>query len=466
MRIISDIKNNRWFFVVSVALLFFSMTINLMGIVDTESFYNRNAGTEALFGNQIVCGGDAEGGFLLSNWSAHGRNVQLTDCNLEELRPYTSSFNLVGRLYGLGYKGLSQLVSVNPFTYIKFALISNALFVAAILALFLVWVRTNFGNITGTVALVLTAMSPQLMINSATMIAHYNVICFILLVYCLYYYKLRASHKYRAYFWAVLAVLFCLKALTGSYEYITTYTAMAAAVVGYYLWIQRASIKTYIKELSLVAVFCSLGLLTGLGIHVGAIAAEKGSVAEAVNAINGKLTKRVAGETDVNPYRALGRTAPEVLSVINVYVDTERRETERNLNRFDLSFTDKVVDNILSGINYLMLPVVSIPVVMKEPLATFVQSFAFFLVILLVAWKQRRSWAKNKVLNRKVEGLYIGLAIAFVGYLSWQIVARNHSLVHPHLNGFTMYIPFALLGYIVIGLLIDDGLQKLKRSYK
>jgi hypothetical protein len=42
-----------------------------------------------------------------------------------------------------------------------------------------------------------------------------------------------------------------------------------------------------------------------------------------------------------------------------------------------------------------------------------------------------------------------------VGYLSWLILARSHSLVHAHINGILLYLPFALFGYIIIGLYLQ-----------
>lgn len=462
MRLFSDIRRYWRLFVAGVILLFLSMTVNLFGVVDTVKLYEGNKGTESLFGNQIVCGGDAFGGFLLTNFKKYGGNRQLDTCNLEELEPYESSFNLVGRFYGNIYSFATKFVSIDPSSYIKAVQIFSALLSSVILAMFVVWVRANFKPVVAVTTLLLLALSPQLISNSATMITHFNFMSFVLLIYVLYFYRAGGTKKYKILFWASLGIIFCLKALI-SYEYITTFAAMVAAAIGYSLWIQRARIGVYLKELLLTGLVTLGGLVFALTIHTGVLTLQKGSIEEGIASLRKAALSRTTSEYGVNPYRELHWHAPAIYALVDSYVDLDSR-SEARAEKDDVGLIDSIKDNLLSGLTYLMLPIVSIPIALKEPFATYLQSFAVFVIALSVLWRYRHKWASGKLLERKVGALYLAAVISLVGYLSWQILARNHSLIHPHLNGYTMYIPLALFGYVIIGLYIDFVVSRLSKT--
>lgn len=464
---ISDIKQYWRFLVVATSVLFLSFIVNLFGVVSTDYLFNRHNSSESLYGNQIVCGGDAYGGFLLTHWDK-GVKKQLETCKLDQLEPYQSTFNLVGRVYSLGYKILHSITNISPFTYIKLMNIITALVTAAVLALFALWVRGRFGVMVAAVTVFLVAISTQLIANSVVTMAFLG---FVPLVYTLYFYKSPdASKKYRVYFFCGLALLFCLKFLT-NYEYITNYLIMIIAIVGYFLYSLKPKVKVYIKEVLLVSAVVVAGFVTALILHMSALAILYGSPQQALEVLSGKVVRRTSGDTEttttVNPYRNLKSTAPEVYEVIDEYIELDERREAREALNVPPSFKQRVVDSLVSIINYASLPVVSIPLVLKEPFGTYIQSFAVFLLVLSILFMTRHKWVRQRKDRVTVDALFVSLAISFVGYISWHIAAHNHSLIHPHLNGSTMYIPLALIGYVVIGIYLKNLFsKKLPKSWK
>jgi hypothetical protein len=56
-----------------------------------------------------------------------------------------------------------------------------------------------------------------------------------------------------------------------------------------------------------------------------------------------------------------------------------------------------------------------------------------------------------KYKSKKTLGLTITLWVSILAPLSWFTIFKSHSFIHTHMNFIVWYMPFMLLGYVLIG---------------
>jgi H+/Cl- antiporter ClcA len=132
--------------------------------------------------------------------------------------------------------------------------------------------------------------------------------------------------------------------------------------------------------------------------------------------------------------------------------------------------TPLVQTEFVSMANYALLPMISYPIALKEPLQTYVSSF-FFSVIVFISLSintikniRKRSSMISKKLNNE-RALFMGAIIGLLGVLSWLVLARGHSYVHAHINGIIFYLPYGLLLYTLLAIKLVKYFKKIKMIY-
>jgi hypothetical protein len=120
--------------------------------------------------------------------------------------------------------------------------------------------------------------------------------------------------------------------------------------------------------------------------------------------------------------------------------------------------------NIVSSMNYALLPVVSIPISLNQPFSMYSQSLIVLAVIMGLLFGGRRKWMDEPRVAT-IDALYFGASIGLMGFLSWLVLAHAHSLVHPHINGILIYLPFALFLFLALGQYIQALAEKLMTKH-
>lgn len=450
MNALVKIISGHWrFLVFSWLVLFLSFAFDLFGAVPVPSFVGNFKDSEALVTNHIVCKGDLYAGQLLERKHFDGGNVAPA-CDVELLKPYSSQFGLQARAYGLGYAALTSIVAMRVDIYVGFMQLLTALVSALCFALLALWVRRRFGRWPAVSFVLLVAISPML-VSFARNLYWALPLMVLPLVFALFGYdrlvrRSAGNWRRQVLFWSGLGVLLYLRYLCG-YEYLTTLTIMVAAVVIYYLYLADGlqRVKRYAGQLTLVLVVSVLAFGAALGTHVLALRAPAGSASAAIKVIRARAAERTADSEKylIYAYQGLRANSPDAYAITNNYLNLERRTEEpTQLGATGVSF-----------LNYSMLPVIGLPIVLSQPFGLYVQSLAAFVLLLALLFVRRRQWLKQADI-RQVEALFLAAAIGFVGYLSWMVLARPHSLAHAHINGVLLYLPFALFGFIIIGLYV------------
>ncbi len=449
-----EVKKHRLFFAVSTLALFFSFAFNAFGAMTVPSFLMNFKDSEALVVNQIRCKGQPFSSQMLEIKKITTSNTQ-ERCDQSQLKPYSSQYGLQGKVYTLGYRVVAKVANIEVGTYVAAAQLFTALASAACFGLLTLWVRARHGLGAGIVLAVLLAVSPMLVGFGRNL---YWVLPFMVLpfIYTLYAYDRSARLSRQLLFWAGLAVLLYLRYLCG-YEYITTITIMVAAAVLYHLYMLKSTKRVYAKQVAIVFSVSIVSFVAAVGTHIYSLASYAGSTGQAVAVIKQRALERTtrSGEYLAYPVSGLKSNLPDHYAIANSYIDFES-----HIRKPSQSWS-----SLASLMNYVFMPLIGVPVALSQPFATYSQSLAVFVITLSLLYIGRRKWVTAER-ARAVNGLFLGAAVGFLGYLSWLVLARSHSLVHGHINGILLYLPFAFFAYTLIGAYLSSRVRLLRKKLR
>lgn len=441
---IEDIKSYKLFFTATVLLLFLSFAFNFFGTLSIDEFMLNYKDSEALVTNQIKCGGSVYSNQMLEQKAGHNSGGLTAPCVKQDLMPYTSQFGLQGKIYTFIFSGLSDISNISVGAYVLMSQLVTAMITATVLGIFALWVRSRFGAITAAVTVFLLAISPMIVGFSRNL--YWAVPLFILpIVFILYYYRSESSKKRTLIFWLILGLLLYLRFLCG-YEYITTITIMVAAVVFYCLYMNKAKFKDYLRQTILIGLVAVSAFVAALATHVVSLNSYTGSTHKSLDIIAQRAEERTINSDKYiqYPYQNLKGLLPDYYKITDTYLRYEDH-MESGSRKWAM---------LTAFSNYMLLPIVRLPVSLAPLFSVYIQSLLSFILLLTVLFVKRKSWVPKK-LYREASALYLALSIGLLGYFSWLILGYSHALVHAHINGILMYLPFALFGYVVIGLFVE-----------
>jgi hypothetical protein len=447
-------RNNYVFLSVTTFVLFLSFAFNFFGTITTDEFILNYKSSESLVTNQVLCKGEVFSGQLLDTKGGYYSNPSLKECNIDSLSPYFSQYGLQGKIYTGVYKNIIAIKPVSIESYIAFAQLITALSSAFVLALVAMWVKKTFSFFESVIFVGLVAMSPML-VGFARNLYWALPLIFLPLIFTLFYYAIpsKKNIKKDIIFWFFLGFLLYLRYLNG-YEYITTITIMIMSAIAYKLYISKSNKKTYIIQFLMIGFVSVFAFGLALGTHIYSLNDYSGSTSESVSLIKDRALKRTSesGRYLSYPYGNYKFLANDVYRIDNTYLGLDRRVNNES----------ELWSNSIALKTYTLLPVIKTPVKIAEPFSTYLYSLGTFSIVLIFLFVKRKKFIPKRSI-RKVEGLFLATFIGFVGFISWLILARSHSLVHAHINGVLLYMPFALFGFMIVAIFIKSAIYKKRK---
>ncbi len=441
------IKRHRKLFVASVTILFLSFVFNVFGMQSMEWFGFFQKDSNALVVHKLACfdeqGGDRFAGMLVMAEKPDKFSVDDKSpvCQKEYSRAYVSQFGLQGKLSEIGALVVHDKIGVPLRHYLTMLKFGWALLTALVLALFVVWVADKFARFTAITVLLLLAMSVWV-VGFARNMYWATPLMFLPMIYALYYYQKPRPHKQYIIFLAVLLALFFVRFLNG-YEFVPEIILAPVAVVGYYAYLKTPRIRALLREAIPICLVGAVAFIGALSVNFAQVYSYTGDVGRAKDLIAERILLRTGegGSSGKLVYNGLGNTLPAIYSGLSNYIDLE---TAAKQPRFLLT-------NIISTINYAFLPVVNIPVQLKEPLYTIISSFVVVALAAFLAMRNLCRTVLDAAEATKYRALRRAMWLGLFSALAWLVLARGHVFVHAHLNGIIYYLPFLLFAYIALG---------------
>jgi hypothetical protein len=447
------LAQHKWLFIISFALFFLSYAFNIFGVGSSAAnFLYFQKDSESLITNKLNCQRahhiDIYGGQLVTY--KNGIAADSNACDSKRFEPYISQFGLQGKLVTL-FAPHNQSNDGSYLRAVKTLLVS---LLAALMALFVVAVAREFTVITAMVVSALLCVS-EWMVYYARNLYWVPFLLFAPFVFSFVFYPRFRSARKRAQFYVVLGTLIFIKCLCG-YEFLTSIILSAFVAIVYHEVRIEGGIKwrMLLKPLLRVGLAGVVGFALALSAHVAQATAYYHTFSKAVGAIE----KRAAVRTIDNPSGTLEdvvhnfqKQAPEVSSVIDRFYPVHE------LNASQPHFYVKVL--IVSAVQYSFLGLTTLPVLLRQPFGVILQSMLFAALlagIIIYGWKRRGILKSSSPHLALAASTVLGL----LSSASWLILAQGHALNHPHLNGIVFYLPFALVYYIVLGVMVDSLVKK------
>lgn len=426
---IKFLRQHKLFYSVVAVLIFVSFAFNIFGLGPNSNWFGQFENfSEEIVRNTIKCSKQGEyKGNLVSPYSpAEG------DCVV-----YPSQFGLQGYVYSY----LSKL----PISSEMLVVILKLLLVIAMtvtLALLVLFVHRRYGGVSASVVASFIMLSDWLAGFSANM---YWVafLMFLPFLFSLYAYPLIAKKKIKVWHYGlIIGLLLFLKFLTG-YEYSTVIAISIASTILYWEFLlPKFNIKRVVKRVLMVAGISVVSLCMALTVHTTSLINDYGSINNALDAVTERGLARA--EANDSNYKLVGlynfiSMNPEVYNLIDSYYDLDKL--------YDGESSD-LVYLIVNVFSYLLLPVISLPIVIKGLVGVILGTFIFWLGFAFILLKVGR---KKKLLKlNEYRSFFWAMIASLLGILSWFVLAPGHTYVHAHINAIMLYTPLVLWVYIII----------------
>lgn len=461
MEMFGTIKKQWKIFIVSFVALFASFAFNVFGVQSTAWFNSFQKDSGALVVHKLACniesGKDEFGGMLVTGIDSYKFSFDDKNpvCQKDNSKVYVSQFGLQGHVTLNAYKVMNGIgIGLRPFLIMT--QIFWAAFSALVLSAFIVWVAAKFGRFTASISMLLLCVSVW-PVGFARNMYWALPLFFLPIILTLFYYQKPTRTMSYWLFLAGLFILFLLKFLNG-FEFISEVILAPVAVSAYYILLRAEGYRQVFKEAANIVAAGVLAFVLALSLTYLQVYHYTGDGDQAMHMIKERIIERTgtgdAFESYV--YAGLGHTLPDVYQTLNGYAD---------LQELPYSRLSPVVTPTVSLINYALLPAINIPIPIKEPLYTILNSFAAIAALSFWLVHRLRRSAKG-LLKKEYFALQQAMWIGLIASLSWLVVGHSHSYVHAHITGIIYYLPFLLFAYIAIGKGVENIYSKMMKLFE
>jgi len=436
--------------VISFFILFFSFHGNIFGVGSSQEWYGTFEKVSSLLVEKRArCQGQDiyKGPITAKNRDNYMAEMETSRCSLEDYKPYASQYGLQVRI--ITFFAPDNKSSLDSYFH-KVEMVLSAL-AALLLSILVVYVYRIFGSSVAAFSLAGLALSVWVVAFAGNMywVEWILLLPFVFSFTCYRWFKRRG---WLWVFYSTLFSLFVLKLLNG-YEYTTTLvvSAFVPIVLHELLLHKRVSIKSLFIKATTVAGVGALALLLSVIINAAALMSEYGSFKNSLQMVMSRVEDRgVGGVLGMQQYVVDGfrATSPEVALYVERFYRLDNIEDGR-ANPLKYAF--------LSLFNYMMLPAISLPFILREPIGSIVQSIGMTIILAIVALiALRRTRVKPTVLRALTWSFLVGLG----GSFSWLILMPAHMYPHAHINGILFYLPTLIIAYIIFGVYFDILIKK------
>lgn len=287
----------------------------------------------------------------------------------------------------------------------------NAILSALCFTLLLGWVFRNFGFLTSIIVLLLITMSSWLTIfgNSLWWGLWSSYIPFITMLLVLEYnYKTKKISSNKILLYLFLSVF--AKCIFNGYEFISTALVSAMCPIIFYAFLERQKLRSFIAFFIKASITAIAAVLTQMTILITQIRVVTGSFAEGIEYIISSYTRRSFSADDAFAHYT--------------YSFIFKKYLKGSMFQWDFLSRD-----------------------------AFAFHFVYLILIILILSVAVYYFSKNMNQFRKNcnLALLVTTLVSAIAPLSWFIVFKQHSANHFHLDYIIWYMPFLLLGFIIIG---------------
>jgi hypothetical protein len=432
---------------VSLFFLFLGFYRNSWQVADQQWFNNHQVDTESLVIARIVksqqdgifSAGGLPGLGSLNNipvdtqtdpfWVAFQYGAYIQGIKFGAFTPYKSQIGGQGLLFSM----LDRLISLSPEDKLSLFQALTSLFSALALTMIILWFYWEVGLSSALFVLFSAVLSQWLVVFGRNL--WWSLWAFYLPMAVMMHYlrRNRVTTKRRNITVAVLVFLTVfIKCLFNGYEYVTTTLLMMLVPFVYYGVLDKAGLLSAFRGLFAASFASILAILLSFIILCFQIASVDGGFLKGVDHILFSFQKR----THADPEKFLD---PEYVQSLKAH-------------------TTDVVATYLNGTfidfgNYLPAPNSLVSRLLYK--VTYKKLIVLFLAASVFLYYRRYRYV-SECERQSRRALIFAVWVSLLAPLSWFIIFKAHSFVHPHMNYIVWQMPFTLFGFALCGLAVKS----------
>ena len=437
------LKSDIVFLSMATILLFLGFQGNFYGVANEYSFHSFQQDTESYVIGKLILAQETglfykggQIGLFLGEYKANHNSHY--DIYLNELKPDKEGFWFYHSHPGANAAIFVLLDKISPFGKLwnlRIFWMISAFLSALAFSFFLLWAKQNFGLKAAIIVLILLIFSHWITIFGRNLFwALWSF--YIPFLTFLFFTKNKIDNGREISFLQILIIAFLtlfLKFLFSGYEYITTTLIMAFTPVLFYWFYQNERIALLLKK--------------GLAFSLGVAAFTSSSMfmlAFQISKVRGSLQKGF--DYIISSYERRSNGDP------TKYWDelVESLEASR-IVVLEKYFQDKAFDfNFFFNTEWKNLLIID-----------FGELFMIFMIFTSLLFVVIEKLNTQDEKRRQYKALVITLWFSILAPISWHIVFKAHSYIHTHINFITWYMPFALFGFVVTGVVVSSFLNNI-----
>jgi hypothetical protein len=341
--------------------------------------------------------------------------IYYNDIPIKQYRLYKSNPAVQGIFFSI----LDRCLPFAAQTNVKVFKLTASIISAGILTVFLLWVLDIFGLVSALGTMFLLILSPWLTVSGGHLYWIFGTVYLPFLVPLVLLHREYKGKQLSPLLWLLgIASAMMLKCLSTGFEFITTTLVMTTMPVFFYALWRRWTPRLFVKRFLTASVAGIMGALACAVVLSIQIAQVEGSMWNGLAEIHDKFILRTYPE-EANLRRRLPQTIADSKKV--------------------------PIENVIR--TYLRGSAVSIPTGNRHfdiSLGSLLLLFSILTAIIVVAAK-----------NARLRALTITTWISILAPLSWFLIFKSHSVLHPFLDYLVWYMPTLLLLFTVISSLKD-----------
>jgi len=340
--------------------------------------------------------------------------------DFDSYEAYYSQPALQAFVYGILCK-ITGLYGYPALDFLKWLVsISTAL----IFTFFIIWIHRRWGWATALFSLVTILFSQWITVFGRNLFwvlgAFY--LPFVAALWYLEKYEQRVKHPFRTTFGLMFSAML-LKCLLTGFEYITTTLIMSVTPWIFYAIYNRWEWKKFLKTGSIASsgvVTAVVSVIVWMAIQLSFVKGSLGEGFQYIVSSFGRRTYGSVGDFDSSYHESLNSNLWDVIV------------TYWNGNAFDLS----------QWSNH--------PLWQSFCRITFGNCVIFFLLVSIMVISSK-TILQFPAFRRQQLALTTTLWVSLLAPLSWFVIFKGHSYIHPHMNHIVWHMPFMLLGAVLTG---------------
>ena len=325
-------------------------------------------------------------------------------------------------LEGVIFSAIDKYTGFEPETNIRLFRLGTSILSAMVFALILAWIEIEFGIFSYLIVLASIVFSPWLALMGGSL--YWQLwslyIPFAITLTLSAYFSSGGNYSTRVMGVAVLAANL-IKVLFTGFEFITTTLVSLTIPFVYYSVRESWSFDLLTKRFFRATGFAILGTFLGLGVLLGQISFESGSLHTAFQYVAEALGRRAVG----NPADHSGLIADALGANQWEVIKTYMTGPAYGLGG---DFIGGMNINSLSHLAVLIL-------------------FSLFSIVLYFSIQR----SEKIKMERKATALLAATWCSILAPLSWLVLFKAHAYIHTNLDYFVWQLPFLMLGFALVG---------------